>query len=146
MKMKKIIVLFIAITATLHSQAQEPINPIMDHDFMRDLLQSIAIILVVVFISSFILSMIKMFLDSRLKNKLIDKGASETIVSQLLQPFEKENKNINIKWFSVFAGIGLGLALIGEFQPLGIHSLAIMSFCLAASFLGYHLFTRKSEK
>ncbi len=88
-----------------------------------------------------------MILDHRVKDKLIDKGASETIITQLLKPINQESsRDVNIKWFCILAAIGAGLALIGFFQPLGIHSMAIMSFSLAAGFLGYHYFTRKREK
>jgi hypothetical protein len=142
--MKKIVTFLGIMTVSIYAKAEGEINPFTNENFMRDLVQTSAIILVVTLLSSFILSIIRMALDSRIKTKLIEKGASETIVSQLLQPLNKENKNMNFKWFAVFAGIGVGLALIDVFQPLGIHSFAIMAFCLAGSFLGYYFFAKKS--
>jgi len=88
---------------------------------------------------------IKWVLDHRLKNKLIDKGAPEHIVSQLLQPAINDNKNATVKWFALLMGLGAGLGLVDYFQPLGIHSLAIMCFSLAASFLGYYFYISRKE-
>ncbi len=86
------------------------------------------------------------YLDNRLKNKLIDKGASENVVTQLLQPMKNESKLEPLKWFSILSAIGLGLALVDAFKPLGIHSLAIMAFSLAAGFLGYFFLSKRTEK
>ena len=85
-------------------------------------------------------------MDYRLKNKIIDKGISEELASSLLHVDPNESKNINIKWFAILAGIGTALTIIYYTLPLGIHSLAIMAFCIAASFLGYYFFLRKAEK
>jgi hypothetical protein len=119
---------------------------IIDKDFMRELLTNSGILLGLFLVTTFFLTLFRTFLDSRLKNKLIDKGASENVVTQLLQPLKNDSKLEPLKWFSILAGIGLGLALIGAFQPLGIHSLAIMSFSLAAGFLAYYFFSKKVEK
>jgi len=94
----------------------------------------------------FILAIIKRYMDYRLKAKIVDKGIPESIASSILQTNPKEDRNMNIKWFALLAGIGAGLAIVNYTQPLGIHSLAIMAFCVSASFLGYYLFTRYTEK
>src|SRR6185312_6650065 len=94
----------------------------------------------------FILAIIKRIMDYRIKNKIVEKGVPENIASSILQTSPKENRNTNIKWFALLAGIGIGLTIIYYTLPLGIHSLAIMSFCIAASFLGYYFFLKQSEK
>ena len=58
----------------------------------------------------------------------------------------KEDRNINIKWFAILTGIGMGLTIINYTLPLGIHPLAIIAFSIAASFLGYFLFLKQDEK
>jgi hypothetical protein len=63
-----------------------------------------------------------------------------------LKPNTTEEGSANIKWFSIFAAIGIGLTIINYALPLGVHSLAIMSFSIAAGFLGYHLFLKRSKK
>ena len=131
-----------------HAQSNDHAEPLLDRPFYYDLLHITGMTFVIIIFAAAILMLIKMILDSRLKHKLIEKGASESIVSQLLQPFtrDKENRNVNIKWFCILAGLGTGLALTDFFQPLGIHSLAMMSFSLSASFLGYYLFTKNRAK
>jgi hypothetical protein len=126
--------------------AEEDSKAIIDKDFMRELLTNCAVLLGLFLVSSFFLSIFKSHLDSRLKNKLIDKGASENVVTQLLQPLKSESKLEPLKWFAILSSIGLGLALIGAFKPLGIHSLAIMAFSLAAGFLAYYFLSKKAEK
>jgi hypothetical protein len=76
----------------------------------------------------------------------VEKGISENIASSILQTNPKEDRNINIKWFAILAGLGTALTIINFTLPLGIHSLAIMAFCIASSFLGYFFFIKYSEK
>jgi hypothetical protein len=94
----------------------------------------------------FMLVVLKRMLEFRLKNKIIDKGVSESVISSILKPNTTEEGSANIKWFSIFAAIGIGLTIINYALPLGVHSLAIMSFSIAAGFLGYHLFLKRSKK
>jgi|ERR1035438_643446 hypothetical protein len=144
--MKRITTIAAITLASFAANAQEESKAIIDKDFMRELLTNSGVLIGIFLFTTFFLTIIRSVLDSRLKNKLIDKGASENVVNQLLQPLKKDSKLEPLKWFSVLSGIGLGLALIGAFQPLGIHSLAIMSFSLAAGFLAYYFFSKKSEQ
>jgi hypothetical protein len=105
-----------------------------------------ATILVIVLVMVFVLSTLKRVLDYRIKNKIADKGISENLASSILQPNAKEDGSSNIKWFSILAGLGTGLTIINYTMPLGVHSFAIMSFSIAASFLGYHYFLKHSQK
>jgi hypothetical protein len=106
----------------------------------------IATIFAVALFMGFFLTIIKRFMDFRLKNKIIDKGIPENLISAILQPEAKEGANINIKWFSILASLGAALTIIHYTQPLGIHSLAIMAFCIAAGFLGYFFFIKAVSK
>ena len=94
----------------------------------------------------FIISVLKRILEHRLKNKIIDKGISESIAASILESNSGESKNANIKWFAILAGIGIGLTAVNYSQPLGFHSLAIMAFSISLSFLGYYFFVKKTEK
>ncbi len=107
---------------------------------------AVASIFVVALLMIFILAIVKRLLDSRIKNKIIDRGIPESIVSSILQANPKEDRNSNIKWFAILTGLGIGLTIINYTLPLGFHSLAIMSFSIAAGFLGYYFFARHSEK
>ncbi|HJS53560.1 MAG TPA: hypothetical protein VJ765_03420 [Chitinophagaceae bacterium] len=95
----------------------------------------------------FIITVMKRIFEHRLKNKIVDKGISEVVAQSILETrAAEENRNVNVKWFSLLAGIGIGLMGVNYTQPLGFHSLAIMAFSISLSFLGYYLFTRNTEK
>ena len=145
--MKKITGISTLLLASFTMFAQDGSNepkPIIDSGFMHELLTTSGVLLALFLVTSFFLNLVRTWLDNKLKNKLIERGATENIVSQLLQPLQKDNKLEPFKWFTILAGIGAGLTFINMTQPMGIHSLAIMAFCLAASFLGYYFFSKKS--
>ena len=105
-----------------------------------------AVILALYLILTFILTFAKSIMDNRLKARMIEKGVSDKVVEQLLQPDGKDVKGQAMKSFLLLSGIGLGLTIINFFLPIGIHSIAIMSFSIALSFLGYYYFLKHSEK
>ncbi|WEA00574.1 hypothetical protein [Mucilaginibacter sp. SJ] len=142
--MKKLIITIAATVASLAAKADP--DQYSDSSLKFEALHLSSTILTIVIFSVVILAFIKWLLDYRLKNKLIEKGAPDHVVSQLLQPVTRDNKNATIKWFALLMGLGTGLSFVDYFQPLGIHSLAIMSFSLAASFLGYYFFINRQEK
>lgn len=114
--------------------------------FSDEMVQVSAAIFVVGMFMYFIISVLKRILEHRLKNRIIDKGISESIATSILETNSGENKNANIKWFAILAGIGVGLTGVNYSQPLGFHSLAIMAFSISLSFLGYYFFVKKTEK
>lgn len=141
--MKRLIITVLAVFATLLATAQS--NYLERQAHMNEKVFDIcATIFTVALFMAFILLIIKRLLDSRLKNKIIEKGIPDNLAMSVLQPNNGENKNINIKWFALLAGIGAGLTVVYYTMPLGIHSLAIMSFSISISFLGYFYFLKKS--
>jgi hypothetical protein len=145
--MKKVISVITLALFTIPALAQEAINydPLHDKEFLEKLFQVISIIFVIYLIANAILTLIKMFLDYKLKNKMMDKGASETIVQQLLQPQKTDAKTTAIKWAIIVGGMGLGFSLMLLFPPFGIHSVMIMAFCVSLSFLCFYYFIRKTD-
>lgn len=140
--MKKIINIAVIVAAPIFSNAQSGNSQVMD----KEVFNICATIFTVGLFMIFILVIIKRVMDYRIKNKIVEKGIPDSIASSVLQTSPRENRNINIKWFALLAGIGIGLTIINYTLPLGIHSLAIMVFCVAASFLGYYFFLKQSEK
>lgn len=140
--MKKYILLhyFFAISCTVNAQVTTA------SAVGEDVFNIVASIFTLALVMIFFLAIMKRVLDHRIKKKIIEKGIPESIASAVLQTNIKEDRNSNIKWFAVLTGIGLALTIIHNTLPLGIHSLAIMSFCIAGSFLGYFFFSKYSEK
>ncbi len=139
--MKKIISIIIIAAIPVFANAQNSWQAINE-----DVFNACASIFTAGLFMIFILAIIKRIMDYRIKNKIVEKGIPENIASSILQTSPKENRNTNIKWFALLAGTGTGLTIIYYTLPLGIHSLAIMAFCIAASFLGYYFFLKQSEK
>ena len=143
--MKKILVLISASLLGYVVNAQDGNRYIMRYN--EEVFQIVAAIIVVGMFMLFIINIMKRIFEHRLKNKIVDKGISEIIAQSILDTRTAEdNKNANIKWFSILAGIGIGLIGVNYTQPLSFHSLAIMAFSISLSFLGYYFFTKNAEK
>ena len=140
--MKKFVCITTVIGTPFFVSAQNIQSPAID----KEVFNICATIFVVGLFMLFILQILKRTMDYRLKNKIVEKGVSENIASSLLQTNPKEDRNSNIKWFAILTGLGAGLTIIYYTLPLGLHSLAIMAFSIAAGFLGYFLFLKWSEK
>ena len=141
--MKKIITFVFAGFVTMAVNAQDN-YPRIDDGMGEEVFRICATIFVVLAFMVFILAVLKGIFEYRLKHKVVDKGIPENIVSSILKENKGEGRNINIKWFAILAGLGAGLTIVNYTLPLGIHSLAIMTFSIAFSFLGYFFYLKKS--
>ena len=140
--MKRTITFLILIFSVISANAQGTGTDSINEDVFR----IVASIFTVALFMIFILQLLKRILDHRLKNKIVDKGIPESIASSILQTETVGEKEINIKWFALLAGTGIGLLIVNYTQPLGIHSLAIMALSISAGFLGYYFFLWKTGK
>lgn len=102
-------------------------------------------ILGISFLAFMLVSLVKYFLDFRLKNKLIDRGMAEQLSAYLLNKNAQENQNEAIKLAILFCGLGLGLTITYLTTPINIHSLAIMAISLGLSYLVYFLYLRRQN-
>ena len=139
--MKKIVTVVLAGLITTAASAQDNYPRIGGEVF-----RAVAVIFVLLSFMVFIISILKRIFEYRLKNKIVEKGIAENIASSILQTDARENNDINIKWVALLAGLGAGLTVVNYTMPLGIHSLAIMSFCIALSFLAYFFYLKSSGK
>ncbi len=144
--MRKVITFTIAIVTPFISTAQQRFQFPDGSQISREFIDYAAIILIVYLFIKLIMTLIRSRLDYRLKSRMIEKGVSEKIVEQFLQPQRHDAKNQSMKWFLLLTGGGIGLIILKFFLPMGIHSIAIMSLSIAISFLGYYYFLRQSEK
>lgn len=95
------------------------------------------------FLAFMLISVVRYFLDFRLKNKMIDRGMSEQLSAYLQSNNDQGKYNEVIKMAILFCGIGLGLTITYLTAPIHIHSLAIMAFSLGLSYLAYFFYLRK---
>lgn len=91
-------------------------------------------------------SLVKYFLDFRLKNKMIDKGMSEQLSAYLFNINAQNKYNEVIKIAILFCGIGTGLIFTHLTGPLNLHSLAIMAISIGLSYFAYFFYLRKTGK
>lgn len=117
-------------------------GPVLDQSFLNGL----ASILVLYIGLTFIVKIISLIQDSRLKSKMIEKGVSEQVVAQILRPAGNDTKEQITKWVFILFGIGSGAAILHCTQPLGFHSIAFMCFSLGLSLLGYLAFMKRTSK
>lgn len=109
-----------------------------------DLIKIAIIIFIIILVMYFLLTALRKLLEYKLKNKILDKGITEPLASAVLN--SENNKHSNIKWFSILAGLGVGLLIVNFTLPLGVHSFATMAFSLALGFLAYHLYVQRKSK
>ena len=120
-------------------QAMEAIPPTPAIDILLP-------ISLIVFLALMLISVVKYFLDYRLKNKLIENGMSEHLSAFSTAKTEIEKRNDIFKWAILFCGIGFGLLLTYFSAPIDIHSLAIMAFSIGLSHLIYFFYLKKQNR
>jgi Zn-dependent protease with chaperone function len=143
--MKKIITLTLLVSATLGAHAQSDTNAFTDQRTLEEFVRNVVILLMIYMVTSFILNMIKLFLNDRLKRKMVETGTSEAIITQLLDT-KKSDKENSLKWFFALTAIAVGLGVIGCYHMTDIYALMIIAFCLAVGFLGHYFMSRRLQK
>jgi hypothetical protein len=139
MKKCLIITSLLSVVFILDAQAQ---GRQIDHEAMR----IIAIVSVMVLIALFILTFLRYILDSRIKNRIIDKGISENLASSLLANTKKDDRLQTLKWVCILAATGVGLLAVYYTLPLDFHSFAIMCFSISLGYLGYYFVQKQFPK
>lgn len=140
--MKKLILLAVVVSCGISSYSQN--NVLVGYD--PEAFGILATLFAVGMFMYFIITILKKIFDHRLKNKIVDKGISESVAQSILETKNVDNKYANVKWFAILAGIGIGLLGVNYTQPVSYHSIAIMAFSISLSFLGYYLFIRNIDK
>ena len=102
-------------------------------------------VLFILFLVFMLISLIRYFLEFRLKNKLIERGMSEQLSAYLVKKNDREKQNEIIKLAILFCGVGLGLTLVYLTAPIHIHSLAIMAFSIGLSYLAYFFYLKRQN-
>jgi hypothetical protein len=144
--MKKALIIIAALGGSIVAYAQDKPEPLINRELIFDLVHVIMFILVVYLISSFILQLVRQNFDFRLKSKILERQTEEQIVSQLVQPEKINPLNSVLQWICALVSVGVGFALINVTLPFGLHSLAIMSFSVAAGLGIYYYMAKRAKK
>ncbi|WP_341835605.1 hypothetical protein WJU16_22515 [Chitinophaga pollutisoli] len=140
--MQKIFMLSAILLAPIMAAAQGDPGPYID----KDIFNVSAAIATLAILLAFLLSLSRQFLDYRIKARLSESGLPAPVISSLLPDDPDARKLVALKWAIVFAGIGAACTLMYCTLPLGMHSLAILAFCLSASFAVYFFVLHKRKK
>jgi hypothetical protein len=144
--MKKIIATMVMALAIITAQAQNGNGSRHSFQIDHEVFRITATIFFVYLLMNFLLTILNRVLEYRLKNKIVDKGITDSVALSILHTNKKEDKHISIKWFALLTGLGIGFIVINYSLPLGFHSLAAMSLSIAAGFLGYFFYQKLSGK
>ncbi len=132
--MKKILTITLLLLTTIGAHAQDGYYPLSDKGTFEEMVRSVVILALIYLTTSFILYMIKLFLDNRLKSKMVEAGTPEEVVAQLIAT-HKDQRKTSLKWFCTLCGIAAGLGAIGFFHLTDIYALMAVALCLALGFL-----------
>jgi hypothetical protein len=138
--MKRIITFIALFFYSIAANAQTYYLFPRDRGITMELLRSTVVTIVLFMISTFLLSLIRIILDHRLKNKMVEKGVPGEVIANMLP--RKKELTIAIKWFCVLIAISAGFLIISFFPP-GIHSIIIMTFCVALGFFGFYIWAKR---
>lgn len=103
-------------------------------------------ILFISFLVFMLISVVKYFLEFRLKNKMIDRGMTEQILAYSFNKNDDNKFDDVIKLAIIFCGLGMGFAITYLAGPINILSLAIMAFSMGLSYFAYFFYLRKKKK
>lgn len=141
--MKKIFTFALFLTAGLGASAAQgsQVSELGSTETLLFTLNAVAILLVIYIASSFLLSLVRLFLGDRLRRSLLDKNASEEVIGKVL-PATNSMRQTALKWCCLLIAAGTGLTICYYSLPVGLHSAIIMSFSLAAGLLAYFLISK----
>lgn len=139
--MKKTAFILGAISLPCIAKTQQQALPPID----KEIFNICSAIFVTALFMAFIVTLIRLFLNHRIRTKLMENIVPESIMVNLLKEESGDSKLSAAKWAIIFAGLGLAFSIIFQTLPLGIHSLGILFFCLSASFAAYYFFLSKKK-
>lgn len=141
MQMRKIILASLQNIHPAFSRAEDGGFMLPDGTYIPDMIiKTVIIILLFYVVTSFLLTLIRMLLDHRLKSKMIHMGMYAAEADKMLR-LGAENKDYAVKWFLLLLSAGAGFTVISRF-PFGWLSVGIMALSLSLGFAGYYVYLR----
>ncbi|MEI3801988.1 MULTISPECIES: hypothetical protein [unclassified Chitinophaga] len=140
--MKKIISISFLSACPASVRADDGGFMLADGTYIPDvIIRTVIIILLFYVATSFLLTLIRMLLNHRLKSKMISRGIDAAEAEKMLR-IGAESKDYAMKWFLLLLSAGIGLTVIGNF-PFGWLSVATVAFSLSLGFAGYYYYLKK---
>lgn len=140
--MKKIILSAVGFSLSFLVFAQEKTESVNQPHY-KEIIAPIIVVGLLIFL---IISVTKYILEYRLKNKIVNKGISEQLSATILEK-NSENKNDEaMKWAILLCGIAIGLTITYYTMPLHLHSLAIMTLSISASYFAYFFYLKNQKR
>jgi len=140
--MKKLIINYLmALPFTASAQGGQS-----NTEALRQLIVNGTVVIVIYLVSAFIIKAVKALHAYRLKNKILEKGVPDNIAERLLEPDKDETKHQAIKFFFILFNAAVGFFLVGFYNPPVMVMMAIMTMCLAFSFLAYFIYVKQSSR
>lgn len=96
-------------------------------------------ILIVLIVFAAIVSTVKIIADSRLRNRLIDKGLVDEKVKFLYRKDDKTLVLSNLKWGMVLVGVGVA-AMVGQFFPYYFSEEGLLGLMLTFAGFGFLIY------
>lgn len=143
--MKKSFLFVTFLAGSLATYAQDQPEPLVNRELLYSILNTCSLVIVIYLIANFLVRIVRYNFDFRLKSKIVEKQTAEGIVSQLVQPEKTNTMRTILQWFCTLLGVGIGFTIMTLTQPLGLHSLAIMAFSVAAGLGTYYYLGKKAK-
>lgn len=116
-----------------------------DGTYIPDVIvRTIIVILLFYVVTSFLLMLIRMLLNHRLKSKMISRGIEVAEAEKMLR-IGAESKDYAVKWFLLLLSAGIGFTVISNF-PFGWLSVGTLAFSLSLGFAGYYYYLKKRKE
>lgn len=151
--MKKILISFVSLLAIVDAAAQNNGNQLPKNlgnaivpPTPEPISELIFPILFMSFLAFMLISVVKYFLEFRLKNKMIDRGMTEQILAHSFNKNDDNKFDDVMKLAILFCGLGMGLAITYLAGPINILSLAIMAFSIGLSYFAYFFYLRNQKR
>src|ERR1700689_1951732 len=96
--MKKALIFFGALSVSIAAYAEDKPEPLINREFIFDLIHIIAVLLIIYLISSFIIQLVRSNFDFRLKSKIVERQTQDPVLTQLVQPDKPNSFNSILQW------------------------------------------------
>jgi hypothetical protein len=108
-----------------------------------EIVRTLIVIVLFYVVAGFLLTLVRLLLNYRLKSKMITMGVTGPEAEKILQG-NTENKDNAVKWSLLLLSAGTGFIIISCF-PFGWLSAGILSLCLSIGFGGYYLYLKNKK-